>query len=561
MSVHSIAQTLPEDVLELVIWHATGAKRLKGLQTLDYAPTYSRDIMPFLGVCSHWRSVALSVFYMHFALKTNKDVTLIESPQGFLHGIDDIIACNLEKTASCAEVEVPLEGIVKGNLAGLLSTAPYVNTEFPSVTNLSVRIENDSKLEVEATEEHRNNVNLFCEHIGRLFPNVYLLRFNSSSIWTPSTACGDLLSDLVAGLTKGVRALEFIGDGYLHLDDLSHLTNLLRLTIHTEHRDSNMAELIRRNASTLEHIDIKTSEVGGTTGFVQDPEGNTMIYPRLKKLTIFTRDYSLAGERVSPKGTPFPVLTHLSLKGVYPFGNDILFRGSNETLESLDMVLENQLQQIILRSGTFGQYRHSRLHRISIDLAFFDIAPGIVQLLFEIGPNVQAVKANLGDYESSSTLLDAVRNSRAKSQIQCLTIKSLNLLATEIVELIELLPNLKHLKVKLADEENTQDATAAPSNSFATLQGRQEPISNRLHSIHFKVDMWPPSRLAVRNIQIIASLIPSLRYVVVQELASEEWQELFKEVTTEPTFAPRTAHLRSLTYLDGLYREAKRLPM
>ncbi|KAJ1955479.1 hypothetical protein GGI12_005548, partial [Dipsacomyces acuminosporus] len=104
----SLAQILPVEILELIIYHATGARKLRGQQAANYAPTYSSSIMPFLSICSSWRSAALPVFYMDFLLKVDPKLSRIQGPEVFYHGIDESIENSMEHLVSCVSLDVPL---------------------------------------------------------------------------------------------------------------------------------------------------------------------------------------------------------------------------------------------------------------------------------------------------------------------------------------------------------------------------------------------------------------------------------------------------------------------
>ncbi|KAJ2335796.1 hypothetical protein GGI00_001179 [Coemansia sp. RSA 2681] len=84
---------------------------------------------------------------------------------------------------------------------------------------------------------------------------------------------------------------------------------------------------------------------------------------------------------------------------VYPFGDDMLFRGNAATLEYLKMELDNTAREVFCKHSTFTPTSHPQLQCVGIRFLDADFMPGSIandvdfmQFVLGIGAQV-AVRA------------------------------------------------------------------------------------------------------------------------------------------------------------------------
>ncbi|KAJ2111696.1 hypothetical protein IW146_005170 [Coemansia sp. RSA 922] len=163
------------------------------------------------------------------------------------------------------------------------------------------------------------------------------------------------------------------------------VTNMLQLNgvcdlVHLRygiHGDSEtFVQLTRRCALTLQSLDIGSPNAVDISGIVRDAEGNYAVYPHLHalKLNLYMRWYSrqpcaFAG------AVPFPNLRHISIIRIYPFDDDILFRGSAATLESLQVELSGAVVEVIKRYSVFTRDSHPKLQCVDYWISKFELLP------------------------------------------------------------------------------------------------------------------------------------------------------------------------------------------
>ncbi|KAI8321379.1 hypothetical protein GQ54DRAFT_298043 [Martensiomyces pterosporus] len=565
MAQASLAQTLPEDIIEDIIFYATNLRKLRRTQAAEWHPELCQELMPLLGVCRHWRSVALPVFYLDLFLTTNDDVTAIDRPLRFFHGLTDVITNGAEHFIRCARIQVPMASILEGKVVDLLSAAPYTDAVFPSAVHLTFGVFGGGDPEGEVPM-FKENAAKFCERILRLFPNVESLNFDVRAM--RYTAHDEIMGDIVTGLTKARRlgAFDYSGvQSYLHVPELTHLATLSRISLFVERADGDIIELVHRNAPTLEYIEIRCVQLGAFVSLIQDSNGNTVTYPCLKTLYAYAMDYSSTNIRESPEGTPFPALKHLTCAGEYPFNNDILFRGNSATLESLELTITPALLQAAQRYNVFEKGRYPRLHRVALEswsgFAMDDeLALSVARIPFEVGPNVQVIKVNLRGDKRENVILDAIRLTPENSQIRFLNIQDFRLTVFEVVEVIKILPNLRDLKFWMTEEE-TAEQDSLSLDALAQLHTENHPVSTRLRSLQFESRANELARQTAANLLTVASLAPSLQYISMFGLLFDDCKAFFKDVVADPAFDKYAEHLRSIKYLSGLYRGAETIPL
>ncbi|KAJ2078616.1 hypothetical protein GGI09_008027, partial [Coemansia sp. S100] len=106
-----------------------------------------------------------------------------------------------------------------------------------------------------------------------------------------------------------------------------------------------------------------------------DADDNVVVYPNLIdfRLDIFPRIRSSDKEAIADIA-PFPSLKKLKLKGMYPFADDVLFRGNITTLEYLEIPICGS-DVVTLNDYKVFESKHKVLRTVRIGDIGFSSAP------------------------------------------------------------------------------------------------------------------------------------------------------------------------------------------
>ncbi|KAJ2727009.1 Protein-lysine N-methyltransferase efm4 [Coemansia sp. Benny D115] len=210
-----------------------------------------------------------------------------------------------------------------------------------------------------------------------------------------------------------------------------------------------LSEFVRRNAQTLRRVRISFTDNVNIYSLLYDNNNTPVEYPQLVKLAIddnnsgFSRVQALLLEQaITPAGsaTHFPRLERLYYWGIYNFTNDVLFRGTDQTLKLLDITISDQLMNVIMRYG----------------LLFQKPFPHLRSLRFN--------KYGLGYYSPFSAVYSGF-----VSQV--------------LSNVISSSPELQHIKMMCAFDRNILLSVCPLNKNFCTLQIRMEYIATARNNI------------------------------------------------------------------------------
>ncbi|KAJ1963526.1 hypothetical protein GGI12_001998 [Dipsacomyces acuminosporus] len=422
MSQSSLAQSLLAEILEEVIFHTTGLRRARGSSYFRDCAELCKELIPFLGVCTHWRSVAVPVFYTDMDLSISYELMKASKPKRLVHSMHDVISSRAEGVIRCAKIDAPFETILDGRIVELLSSGAYADAVFPSVHLLNFTIYNFSALEVEEAV-FKDNALLLCKRIKQMFPNIKSLQA-TSHLRKFEHNYHNLLSSVFAGLASArLRAFSYSSyKGVLHIQGFRNLVNLTHVSLVVDHNYLDIVELMHRNALTLECANLCSRVAEAFVRMVVKADGATAIYPRLKTLSVSGDNYRHDCLAL-PEGVPFPALKHLTCNGGYPFSNDVFFKGNDSTLESLKFRLNSNLVQAITQLNVLAPGRYPRLSSITLRIwASFHmdeaLALGVVRVPFELGPQVEKVSIRFLGRRAGGIIMAGVRSSQTPHAIR-----------------------------------------------------------------------------------------------------------------------------------------------
>ncbi|KAJ2910811.1 hypothetical protein GGI21_000488 [Coemansia aciculifera] len=478
----SAFQLLPEHAVKAIVGFLAGETRQLAGDELRYPDDFRKRLLPLLSVCHVFRA------YVHALFCENYKVYLVDS---YCH-----ISSLLWPSQSLEPKEpgYPSHHLAKkltlcldpwtvytGRAIAQLLSPPYDGGAFPLVRDFSLYFsvgpeeywEYDSsaydhyyferrgyaqpqKTRMEYPPNTASNVAAFVQRVREMAPGVRTIRVEASinadillrSLCAHTTDLAQQLSDINKARTMITRRSTVLVE-YLNLDSIR---NLVRVEYDTKNPSSRIISLIRRNAQTLQYIDLMAVEPIPADELIQDPDGggDWVEYPCLQTLKLEgqNRGSFWQGDVVST-AVPFPSLCHLSIGRDYPFEDDVLFRGNSATLEYLDIGVDAKMVALLKRHNVFTPTGHPRLRHVNICLCEKinpnDSAARFEQLQFalSIAPDA-SVRGISGLYklDRGLSLLGSCAN------VQTLSLPGIQPSIWDVMDIIKSLPLLSYLKTQ-----------------------------------------------------------------------------------------------------------------
>ncbi|KAJ2465221.1 hypothetical protein GGI02_004763, partial [Coemansia sp. RSA 2322] len=126
--------------------------------------------------------------------------------------------------------------------------------------------------------------------------------------------------------------------------------------------------MIHFSARTLQELDVSIDSQF-VSEYLIDSNGQDIVFSALTNLHIDgMRDLSSIQQTTAvQKGTvQFPALQSLHISGEYPFSDDVLFRGNEQTLTDLHLSASKTLMDVCKNYKVFDNVTKRNLYRIDI---------------------------------------------------------------------------------------------------------------------------------------------------------------------------------------------------
>ncbi|KAJ2851457.1 H(+)-transporting V1 sector ATPase subunit D [Coemansia brasiliensis] len=126
------------------------------------------------------------------------------------------------------------------------------------------------------------------------------------------------------------------------------------------------AQIIHANAKSLEHLHIKYLRPDGFSSLIIDEHGNTVCYPHMQMLHLFSEGVTIKELPSIGDAVPFSRLRNLEVSVGYLFKDDIFFRGNEKTLINLLIDINYKAALNLVKNNVFTPARMKVLKGISI---------------------------------------------------------------------------------------------------------------------------------------------------------------------------------------------------
>ncbi|KAJ2352219.1 hypothetical protein GGH92_001386 [Coemansia sp. RSA 2673] len=362
------------------------------------------------------------------------------------------------------------------------------------------------------------------------------------------------LNDLVQQLCQQAVDIEYeVSRQPVILDQrLNGLRNLVYVSFDSTDGGEQIVQLVRRNASTLQSLDVLESTITNVNGLILNDDGSYMQYPCMHTLKFSgRRGPNVPRLLVFPGAVPFPSLRKLSIGFKCLFGDDTLFRGNAATLETLSLSPSPTSARVIREYRVFTPVSHPKLQYVRFGVIsdsepnIFDTDIEYLRFVLSIGPNapVRAIYDRFIGLEFQS-LIPAFGEHTC---IQVLALEGLHLNLWDAIALVTALPLLSDLRTLLPVLGPLPNGVAKHKLP-AYVIANYAPTGKRFRcwSYGYSLD-GNGFKEAVRCVLLLALVCPNFDYAAVG-LSGELFMAHMKEMITTDGFRPYAARLRRLLF-------------
>ncbi|KAJ2061749.1 hypothetical protein GGI08_002796 [Coemansia sp. S2] len=446
-----------------------------------------------------------------------------------------------------------------GEALRMLSAPPYDGVAFPLAKKLSVVLNYSSRRKGYKGDDGgfpdytQHNIRDFVGRIAEMAPAI---REVDIGMWdeTPGEDHEGVyyFNDLFSQLYEIGNMTELYDPSCEmtpHID-LSIIQDLVRLTSFVDHLAAELLQLTRRSAQTLQYLDIRSYRGADITGLIQDPDsGEYAEYPQLRTLkmnqTWKTKAYS---KIVFAGAMPFPSLQRLHIKSIYPFDDDVFFRGNAATLEYLTLSLGKEVVAVLSKHNVFTPVSHPRLQCVNIaplskyTSNAFDTAAAYLEFVMSIAPGASV--RQIYEVESySKDIAPALLVLGTYACIQALSLSGTRVSIWQVISLIKSLPLLSNLTTG-APSLGELPQGVSPADLPEYVRSNYAPMGKRFrgwHTYYYEGNVAE----TVTVVLLLALACPNFYYADLNVgRKREQFMKAAQEKIAEPGFSQDAPRLR-----------------
>ncbi|KAI7821291.1 hypothetical protein BX661DRAFT_68165 [Kickxella alabastrina] len=447
-------QSLPAHIIEHIVGYTIdGTYASKGL--FDKPGQHPNKLYrELLHTCKCLRICVLARQHKCLSLEIDLKLKSVQAVDMFL--VPGIFTPQAESNqlAKVVTMYVDYMSITDGSAHMILVNSEYINTPLFSVYKLRIQL-SDGFGNIPERSNTESNVLQFANLIKQLMPNICDIEIEYCiPCAVEASRHQHLFSQMAMSLYKGLHTSRLI---LQKTDSLTAfkpytITGLTHLFILVDKHFAANIGLIHRSAGTL--VGLKLISKDDAEQFqnflVNNENGEAIVYPCIQFLELGDCVLGPHESRPLTKGTIlFPRLRQLLIGSVYPFGDDVLFRGNNETLEYLELALDNKAIQILSKHRIFSSGKYPKLHTVYVSNSNDEIEMSSVlsdrayaNCALKMGSSAQKLSIR-GDYKYAG-IITQISNSTLIN-IQRLQLINTDLKLYNVITLLKAIPWLTSL--------------------------------------------------------------------------------------------------------------------
>ncbi|KAJ2108998.1 hypothetical protein GGI16_000905 [Coemansia sp. S142-1] len=556
-------QFLPPYIVSLIVDHVVNSIRTRCNRDWMDLKEREKVLIPLQWVCRNFRDNVHSRFFYNCSLNI---LASKERPSkvGIAWPLSPRVpAHSTHHLAKTLNIEMDSWEVYSGVALKLLSVSPFDGIAFPLVSKLTVFICSSSRREDRKESNdgfpHNTTYNIgeFVQHVKQMAPAIGQVVIKISGKPTDNDGNEErYFKDLVSRLFEIVETT-VLKDPSGHIGpfvDMDRIRDLVHLTFPVNSQTSLILSLARRNAQTLQYLDISSFHCVVLTGLIQDPDsGDCVEYPRLRTLKLQFKSVCRSPCRPILSGAaPFPCLLRLYLGSCYFFDDDVLFRGNAATLEYLRLSpcrqtisLLNEYQ--VLTPSSHPQLQHVAIRSPPLDTSYsFDTSVGYLEFVMSIAPRASVRQIpNIDSYDEDFTSALSILGDYPC--IQVLTLGYADLSLWQAIMLVKSLPLLSDMKIG-APTLGELPPGVAMSGLPEYVRSNHAPIGKRFRCWH--ITYHPECNVAEMAMAtlLLALACPNFSYAAVDGDFSQQFMKAMRKKIFRPEFRKDMPRLKCLLF-------------
>ncbi|KAJ2458922.1 hypothetical protein GGF42_001772 [Coemansia sp. RSA 2424] len=446
----------------------------------------------------------------------------------------------------------------------------FENLSFPLAKTLEVRLRNTVKANPAVASNSQSaiaptpliskeQVASAAQSLLRLFPTVVNVDMTVCSISNSEPNYIQLYewlaTELFRGRVNSVEIWSWPRDVVLSLD-LHDIHGLTRITHGVNVSCATFARLAYLNAGTLQTLGLVLSGEENWLNLIFGETGEPVVYANLSSLTLWAGKMTYAETwGVIEDVEPFPALSALDIYDGYPFGDDLLFRGNGNTLQSLCLPFRAIASNTLGRHNVLGRSRVARMNYFQIgkvtsaDEEFMAANAGtpIRQQIHRI-LEVSLSLTILSDSDSHH-MYSAICTASNATAIQSLDFANMAFDASQIIRTVAALPSLVSFTCSVSGCGPEIEAILT-SERPSTLHAKHYPLSRRFMKLCVAYNASASAKSLAQAAMLLAVVCPSLRTVEVLPTLRNEFSREIAWAMLNSVYRPYADRLRDLIYWE-----------
>ncbi|KAJ2397066.1 hypothetical protein GGI05_000825 [Coemansia sp. RSA 2603] len=434
--------------------------------------------------------------------------------------------------------------IRSGLLLERLNSAPYSELVYPSAVTLQLVFSDCHECECIDKCEDEGMAEKYAEAFKRMLPNVQNVLVESKPNFNVLDDRVGSAYEILPGIFDRVQSSMFsmFDSGFIEFVEPDAFNTLTHLAFGGDIDDDRIISLVHANASTLQILEMMHILNGDVAELLQSSDGGEQVFPALKKLHLRRQPEGQTPRRVErTEAAVFPSLKWLCIDMEYPFVDDTFFRGNTETLEYLEMQIDQQCLDVLADTGVFSDERRQKLEHLLLHPAQSNGADVVLSQLripmFLGGISQKSYRLCIDGFDVREELIVSLNQVPSVKNLRVVNMFGTKLTLSEIVTILNHLPLVSELGLQHAAGLGTEFDGISAEDLPLYVQDKFSHVAPHLWSLNQKYD---EEQLSVETFAIRAMLMitlcPNLTRVIAPKSIRAEYHEVIKKEMAKPHF-------------------------
>ncbi|KAJ2895018.1 hypothetical protein GGI21_005209, partial [Coemansia aciculifera] len=301
-------------------------------------------------------------------------------------------------------ITVKSQDIFSGKALALLCSLKRTTESFYSLKTLAIILRDCTNDELSDMPGALKHAREFVAFVKQLKPQVNSVQIEyEGEAEDQDTLSCRAFQQLLGGLYSGSesRHLTLVNSGLLLPATSSASLGLTKIDTIWDTCFDEAIEIICLHAATLTELSVACAQPTKIAKLLESIPGSSecLVYPNMRKLSLSSGNISrYVCKPFHHDYVPFPQLQSLSLDMVYPFSDDVLFRGNVTTLRYLYIASEPATIYTLNNSKTFDGKRFTNLRHVKVCAVYTNsstdaaTAELVIDFIIKIAGNAQTLE-------------------------------------------------------------------------------------------------------------------------------------------------------------------------